>query len=123
VTEEEFRTGAKAAPVEWYRTKPPQRINYMGTARRMHEQQENARLRDTLASTRPPKPHFRIRSDGWIVHDGGECPVPPWTRVQVEYESRVWPGKRLQGAVVAARRLEKGGDWWKTGRITAYRIA
>jgi hypothetical protein len=22
------------------------------------------------------KPRIRIRSDGWIVHDGGHCPVP-----------------------------------------------
>jgi hypothetical protein len=30
------------------------------------------------------RPRIRIRQDGFIIHDGGECPVPPWTRVEVE---------------------------------------
>lgn len=79
------------------------------------------------------KPHFRIRSDGWIVHDGSEMPVPPWQRVAV----RTTYGGNSNGVMIEragyfayeGRYRVPGFDMWrgKWGgdlyRITAYRLA
>jgi hypothetical protein len=40
------------------------------------------------------RPRIRIRQDGFIRHDGGECPVPPWTRVEIEVEDEAVASRR-----------------------------
>lgn len=45
----------------------------------------------------------------WIEHSGGECPLPPETRVQVRY--RDGETEILPRASCVIDTL--GGDWWK----------
>jgi hypothetical protein len=71
------------------------------------------------------RPRIRIRQDGFIRHDGGECPVPPWTRVEIEVEDDAgWRWKWQHGSQLAGGWVPA---WWtrrhrEGPRITAYRI-
>jgi hypothetical protein len=63
--------------------------------------------------TRPcvPRAISKAGPDGWIPHDGGECPVPKGTQVRVRLRS----GSEYQGGALTVSCM--GPKQWKTGYI------
>lgn len=75
-------------------------------------------MEDTLRRFRA-RPRIRIRQDGFIIHDGGECPVPPWTHTNVEIEWK--DGSQGRMTLFGGATGYSVPDAW-TGKHAIYRI-
>ncbi|MBB3347347.1 hypothetical protein [Sphingomonas sp. BK069] len=62
------------------------------------------------APAAPARPRFRILTSGWIRNQGGPCPVPPYTVIEVVDDYGSYGPKYAQ---------EVPAEWWR-GEATIY---